>query len=113
MPQFTLQFIESGDSTVETAPQVDTKSVGIISRCNRRRRNGLYTDLCYVLSGIPEPINCPCPYFFTDDKEAVKKFNNLCLEYKCKAKIKRDDTGKVTYWDMKALDRFRGGKRDR
>ncbi len=102
--QFTLQFTECNDTSTDAASTVNVKTSGIASKCNKRRGN-----MCYVLSGIPEPASCPCTYFVTSDKDAIKKFNDLCLVNKCKGQIKKHKAGEVTYWDLLALDVHRGG----
>ena len=91
------------DSSDKSVPDAKVgKSVGIVTMCNKREGN-----LCYALSCIPEKVSCPCTYFACSDKDAIKKFNDLCAEYKCKGKIKIK--GKITYFDLLKLDEYRGG----
>jgi len=90
------------DSTDGEVPDSKVgKSVGIVSLCNHRKG-----DVCHVLSGIPERATCICTYFETTNKDAIKKFNELCAQYKCRGKIKIGK--KITYFDMLKLDEFRG-----
>jgi hypothetical protein len=95
-----VEWVSAADKSVPDSKV--GKSVGLISLCNHRKG-----DMCHVLSGIPEKATCICSYFKTTNKDAIKKFNDLCAEYKCKGKIKIRN--RITYFDMLKLDEFRGG----